>query len=152
YIKKDEDIFYAGHAGINDYTDEKWAKNVLISEDTRFAQSGYKFAGAPFAWYRFSAGIKTFAHFSQNADGFGITAFCAESLPGPHEIPGYAHGAFFLPNAASAFRTILDNGATQHFMISDGNLLAALSFFARICGFSFTAIPGVEKQTQQELS
>ena len=51
--------------GDHDYTDERYRHLVRISRDVRFAKSPYKYAGAPFAWYRIAPGLKTFAHFSE---------------------------------------------------------------------------------------
>ena len=64
YIEGYSGCFTAGHAGPNDYTAANCEKYVRIAVDVRFAKTSYKYAGAPFAWYRIPPGKKTIAHFS----------------------------------------------------------------------------------------
>jgi L-arabinose isomerase len=94
YIEKASGSFAAGHAGPHDYTDERYRHLVRISRDVRFAKSPYKYAGAPFAWYRIAPGLKTFAHFSEANGRFKIVCFTAESLPGEHALCSYSHSDF----------------------------------------------------------
>jgi L-arabinose isomerase len=63
YINKTNNTFAAGHAGPNDYTEKP--ENMIIARDERFAKSGWKHAGAPFAWYVFPQGEKTMLHISE---------------------------------------------------------------------------------------
>ncbi len=61
HIEDDFGTFAGGHAGPNDHNDPAWQQNVVISRDVRFAKTSWKYAGAPFAWYRISPGMKTFS-------------------------------------------------------------------------------------------
>jgi len=63
HIESADNTFAAGHAGPNDHTDPEHVGNVKIARDVRFAKTKYKYAGAPFAWYRIPAGRKTMAQF-----------------------------------------------------------------------------------------
>lgn len=138
YIEDATNTFSAGHAGPHDYTDERFRDHVVISRDARFAKTSFKFAGAPFAWYRIPAGTKTFAHFSEASDNFKIVCFTAEALPGEHVLCGYSH-ADFRPECPvnELFEKIIRTGTTQHFAVVEGDARRELQVFARINGFDF---------------
>ncbi len=138
YIEKASNSFSAGHAGPNDYTDKDVLHLVRISRDIRFAKTDYKYAGAPFGWYRISPGLKTFAHFSENDGAYKVVCFTAESLPGAHRLCSYSHSDFKPAGpVTSLFEGIIQVGTTQHFAVVDGDVRAELSLFARINGFEF---------------
>ena len=138
YIEKSTNTFSAGHAGPNDYTDEKCRHLVRVSRDVRFAKTSFKFAGAPFAWLRISPGLKTFAHFSEVNGRYKIVCFTAESLPGEHALCSYSHSDFKADRPVTElFEGILSVGTNQHFAIVDGDLRKELSIFAKICDFEF---------------
>ncbi len=141
YIDNTNGTFAAGHAGPNDYTFETEKSAVRISKDVRFAKTSYTYAGAPFAWLRFSPGEKTVAHFSQDAAGFKIVCTTAESLPGKHFINSYSHSFFRTKgDVKSLFERIVSVGTTQHFAIVEGNATGLLKDFAELCGFTFSHI------------
>ena len=139
YIEKELGLFAAGHAGPHDYTDPDFRDHVRISIDARFAKTKYKYAGAPFAWYRIPEGLKTVAHLSQGPDErFKLLCFTAESLPGPHKLCGYCHSDFKVAGEAGRlFEEILKVGATQHFAAVAGNVTGELKYVAELCGFDF---------------
>ncbi|MBP5300697.1 MAG: hypothetical protein J6Y80_04765, partial [Victivallales bacterium] len=139
YLEKEKGTFAAGHAGPHDYTDERYRDHVRISVDARFAKSGYRYAGAPFAWYRIPAGRKTIAHLSQGPDArVKLLCFTAESLPGTHTLCGYCHSDFRVEgDAGRLFEQVLQVGATQHFVCVEGDVTPALRCFARLCDFDF---------------
>ena len=137
YIDIKNNSFAAGHAGPTDHTDINFKKNVLITPDTKYEHSSFKFAGAPFAWYRISPGIKTFAHLSECRDSYKIITTIAESLPGKHLLSGYSYSIFRTKAPVKeTFEKILDIRATQHFAVVDGNLRKELAEFAFISGFN----------------
>ena len=140
YVEQGGNTFSAGHAGPHDYTDERFADHVRISRDTRFAKTSFKYAGAPFAWYRIPAGLKTFAHFSEGRDNFKIVCFTAEALPGEHALCSYSHADFRTESpVCQLFEKILRVGATQHFAVVEGDVRQQLELFARINAFDFYA-------------
>lgn len=138
YMDKETNTFSAGHAGPHDYTDERYRDYVRISRDTRFAKTSFKYAGAPFAWYRIPPGKKTFAHFSEINGNYKIVCFTAESLPGKHALCSYSHSDFRVgTNVTELFENIIKTGTTQHFAVSEGDICNELSTFARINQFEF---------------
>ena len=138
YVEQGGNTFSAGHAGPHDYTDERFADHVRISRDTRFAKTSFKYAGAPFAWYRIPAGRKTFAHFSEGKDNFKIICFTAEALPGEHALCSYSHADFRTEGPVSElFEKILRVGTTQHFAVVEGDVRDKLEIFAGINGYDF---------------
>ena len=139
YIEKETGVFAAGHAGPHDYTDPDFRDHVRISIDARFAKTKYKYAGAPFAWYRIPEGLKTIAHLSQGPDErFKLVCFTAESLPGPHKLCGYCHSDFKVEgDAGRLFEEILKVGVTQHFAAVAGDVTEELKYVADLCGFDF---------------
>ena len=149
HIENDFGTFAGGHAGPNDHTDPKWQRNVVIARDVRFAKTGWKFAGAPFAWYRISPGLKTAAGLYEEAGKHKLVTFLAESLDASatpqskltHLLATYSH-SIFRPEVPvkDLFERILRIGATQHFAIVDGDVRAQLEAFANIMGFEFHSI------------
>ena len=138
YVEQGGNTFAAGHAGPHDYTDERYADHVRISRDTRFAKTSFKYAGAPFAWYRIPEGLKTFAHFSEGKDNCKIICFTAEALPGKHTLCSYSHADFRTEGPVTElFEKVLRVGATQHFVTVEGDVRDKLAIFAKINGYEF---------------
>ena len=138
YMEKATGTFAAGHAGPHDYTDDRCRHLVRISRDTRFAKTSYQYAGAPFAWYRISPGLKTFAHFSEVNGRFKIVCFTAESLPGEHALCSYCHSDFKPETPVTElFEKVIKTGTTQHFAVVEGDLRFELAVLAKINNFEF---------------
>ena len=68
HIESEFGTFAGGHAGPNDHNDSSWQGNVVIARDVRFAKTDYRYAGAPFAWYRISRGGKHSPSSSKRTD------------------------------------------------------------------------------------
>jgi len=138
HIEDDFGTFAGGHAGPNDHNDPEWQKNVIISRDVRFAKTSWKYAGAPFGWYRISPGMKTVCGIYEQDGKYKLITFMAESLPGKHLLATYSHTIFkpVVP-VKELFEQILRIGATQHYAIVDGDCRAELEAFAEIMGFEF---------------
>lgn len=138
HIEDDFGTFAGGHAGPNDHNDARWQDNVIIARDVRFAKTGWKYAGAPFAWYRISPGMKTLAGIYEEAGKYKLICFQAESLPGKHLLATYTHTIFkpVVP-VKELFGQILKIGATQHYAVVDGDYVRELEMFAEIMGFEF---------------
>ena len=146
HIEDDFGTFAGGHAGPNDHNDPAWQENVVISRDVRFAKTSWKYAGAPFAWYRFSPGLKTVCGIYEQEGKYKMIVFKVESLSekeAPHAgtkhlLATYSH-TIFRPEvpAKELFEKILRIGATQHYAIADGDWTAELEAFASIMGFEF---------------
>lgn len=138
HIEDDFGTFAGGHAGPNDHNDENWQQNVIIARDVRFAKTNWRYAGAPFAWYRFSPGMKTVAGLYEEAGRYKLITFMAESLPGKHLLATYSHTIFrpVVP-VKSLFEQILNIGATQHYAIVDGDYRAELEMLAGMMDFDF---------------
>ncbi|MCE5271717.1 hypothetical protein LLH00_10590 [bacterium] len=141
HIEAADNTFAGGHAGPNDHNDPAFAGNVIIARDVRFAKSGYRYAGAPFAWTRIPPGRKTMAHLSENNGSYKIVATLVDSLEGGHRLAGYSHGIFrpYGP-VGDLFDRILKIGATQHFALVEGDYRKELSILAGLLGFEFHAI------------
>ena len=141
HIEDDFGTFAGGHAGPNDHNDPDWQENVVIARDVRFAKTSWKYAGAPFAWYRISPGMKTFAGIYEESGKYKLVSFLAESLPGEHLLATYSH-TIFRPEVPvkELFERILRIGATQHFAIVDGDCRRQLEAFAAVMGFEFHSI------------
>ena len=139
YVDAEKGVFHAGHAGPNDYTDPNG--KTLISTDTRFAKSGYKHAGAPFAWHVISPGEKTLLHISQSGESFKMVTSVVDALDCDHFLAGYSHGILKPRNPINEMVTKLANiGVTQHFALTAGNWTGTLSHLADILGFEFHRI------------
>ena len=138
--------FAGGHAGPNDHNDPDWQDNVVIARDVRFAKTSWKYAGAPFGWYRFSPGMKTVCGLYEQDGKYKMIAFMAESLAADdtpqshvkHLLATYSH-TIFKPQVPckELFERILKIGATQHYAIVDGDCRAELEYLAAIMGFEF---------------
>lgn len=141
HIETETGTFAAGHAGPNDHTDPDFQKNVIISRDVRFAKTKYKYAGAPFAWYRISAGLKTMAQLVEDGGKYKMVCTLVESLPGKHLFATYSHSIFkpVVP-VKELFERILKIGTTQHFAIADGDYREELSMLSEIMGFEYYEI------------
>ena len=146
HIEDDFGTFAGGHAGPNDHNDPQWQDNVIISRDVRFAKTSWKYAGAPFAWYRISPGMKTVAGLYEEDGKYKLICFQAESLSEKdtpqsnkkHLLATYSHTIFkpVVP-VKELFEQVLRIGATQHFAVVDGDWTAELADFASIMGFEF---------------
>ncbi|MBR0300924.1 MAG: hypothetical protein IJQ93_11490 [Bacteroidales bacterium] len=149
HIEDDFGTFAGGHAGPNDHNDPAWQDNVVISRDVRFAKTNWKYAGAPFAWYRISPGMKTVAGLYEEDGRYKLITFQAESLSEKdtpqsskkHLLATYSHTIFkpVVP-VKDLFEQILKIGATQHYAIVDGDYTAELEALAEIMGFEFYSI------------
>ena len=146
HIENDFGTFAGGHAGPNDHNDPEWQKNVVIARDVRFAKTSWKYAGAPFGWYRFSPGMKTVCGLYEQDGKYKMIVFQAESLAAEktpqskikHLLATYSHTIFkpVVP-VKELFEQILKIGATQHYAIVDGDCRAELKDFAEIMGFEY---------------
>ena len=138
HIEDDFGTFAGGHAGPNDHNDPQWQQNVIIARDVRFAKTNWKYAGAPFAWYRISPGMKTVAGLFEQNGRYKLVTFMAESLPGKHLLATYSHTIFkpVLP-VKDLFERVLKVGVTQHYAIADGDWRPQLEALAEIMGFEF---------------
>lgn len=146
HIEDDFGTFAGGHAGPNDHNDPDWQDNVIISRDVRFAKTSWKYAGAPFAWYRISPGMKTVAGIYEQDGKYKLITFMAESLDASatpqsklkHLLATYSH-TIFKPEVPvkELFEKVLNIGSTQHFAVVDGDCRAELEAFASIMGFEF---------------
>ena len=146
HIEDDFGTFAGGHAGPNDHNDPAWQDNVIISRDVRFAKTSWKYAGAPFAWYRFSPGMKTVAGLYEQDGKYKLIAFMAESLSEKdtpqsakkHLLATYSHTIFrpVVPTK-ELWEKVLNIGATQHYAIVDGDWRPQLEAFAEMMGFEF---------------
>ena len=139
YINYENDTFAVGHAGPQDYTNP--GGKTIISEDTRFAKSGYKYAGAPFAWHVIGKGEKTMLHISQEGSSFKMAAAVVDALECEHFLAGYSHGVLHsrIP-ATEFFGKLLNFGVTQHYALADGNWLKEIAILADLMGFSYLEI------------
>ena len=146
HIEDDFGTFAGGHAGPNDHNDPQWQDNVIISRDVRFAKTSWKYAGAPFAWYRISPGMKTVAGLYEENGRYKLVTFMAESLDAKdtpqsktkHLLATYTHTIFRpeLP-VKELFERVLNIGTTQHFAIVDGDWRPQLEALAEMLGFEF---------------
>ena len=146
HIEDDYGTFAGGHAGPNDHNDPAWQDNVIISRDVRFAKTSWKYAGAPFAWYRISPGLKTVAGLYEEDGKYKLITFLATSLSEKetpqstkkHLLATYSH-TIFRPEvpAKELWEKVLRIGATQHYAIVDGDCRAELQDLAEIMGFEF---------------
>ena len=146
HIEDDFGTFAGGHAGPNDHNDPAWQDNVIISRDVRFAKTSWKYAGAPFAWYRFSPGMKTVAGLYERDGKYKLITFMAESLSEKdtpqsakkHLLATYSHTIFrpVVP-AKELWEKVLRIGATQHYAIVDGDYRDELCDLSSIMGFEF---------------
>lgn len=136
HIESEYGTFAGGHAGPNDHNDPAWQDNVVIARDVRFAKTKWRFAGAPFAWYRISPGEKTMAQLVEKDGKYKLVCTLVDSLPGDHILATYSH-SIFRPRVPvkDLFEKILRIGTTQHFAIVDGDYTAELEAFAEVMHF-----------------
>jgi L-arabinose isomerase len=141
HIESDFGTFAGGHAGPNDHNDPNYQQNVLIARDVRFAKTNYKYAGAPFAWYRISPGRKTMAQLVENNGNYKLVCTLVDSLEGEHILATYSHSIFrpVVP-VNELFGKILKIGTTQHFAIVDGDYCSELAALSEIMNFEFFPI------------
>ena len=138
HIEDDFGTFDGGHAGPNDHNDPQWQENVVIARDVRFAKTSWKYAGAPFAWYRFSPGLKTMTGLYEEDGRYKMIATLVESLPGKQFLATYSHSEFRpLVPVKKLFGELLKVGVTQHYAIADGDWTRELENFAEMMGFEF---------------
>ena len=140
YIDHARGVIVAGHAGPNDYRETP--ENVMIARDERFAKTKWKYAGAPFAWYVFPAGLKTMLHMSEKDGKMKMVCTTLECLPTKHYLASYSHADFRHPTLSpeELFNRIIENSVTQHYGIIDGDHTAELEILAKLCGFDFVNI------------
>ena len=140
YIDHANGGFVAGHAGPNDYREAP--ENVVIARDERFAKTAWKYAGAPFAWYVFPAGMKTMLHMSEKDGRMKMVCSVVECLPTKHYLASYSHANFRHPTLSpeELFNRIVGNGVTQHYGIVAGDVTAELEVLAKLCGFDFVKV------------
>jgi L-arabinose isomerase len=141
HIESADNTFAGGHAGPNDHNDPDYAKNVIIARDVRFAKTNYKYAGAPFAWFRMPPGRKTMAQLTENNGSYKLVCTLVDSLEGEHIFASYSHSIFRpLVPVKELFEKILRIGTTQHFALADGDYRVELSILAGIMGFEYYEI------------
>ena len=138
HIEAADNTFAGGHAGPNDHNDINFRDNVLIARDVRFAKTNFKYAGAPFAWYRMAPGRKTIAQLTENNGKYKMVCSMADSLEGEHLFATYSHSIFkpVVP-VKKLFGEIMKIGTTQHFAVVDGDYCSDLEILAGIMGFDF---------------
>lgn len=138
HIESEDNTFAGGHAGPNDHNDINFKENVLIARDVRFAKTSYKYAGAPFAWYRIAPGRKTMAQLTEKNGTYKLVCTLVDSLEGEHLFATYSHSIFrpVIP-VKKLFGEILNIGTTQHFAIVDGDYCSDLEMLAGIMGFEY---------------
>ena len=141
HIESEFGTFAGGHAGPNDHNDSSWQGNVVIARDVRFAKTDYRYAGAPFAWYRISPGRKTLAQLVEENGCYKLICGMAESLPGDHILTTYSH-SIFRPDVPVGrfFEQILLWCSTQHFGVVDGDYRRELKEVAALMDFDYCPI------------
>ncbi|MDR1524652.1 MAG: hypothetical protein LBS79_05255 [Tannerella sp.] len=141
HIESAYGTFAGGHAGPNDHNDPDFRRNVVIARDVRFAKTNYKYAGAPFAWYRISPGRKTMAQLVEDNGVYKLVCTLVDSLEGEHLLATYSHSIFrpVVP-VEKLFEQILKIGTTQHFALVDGDYCDVLRIFAGLMDFEFYQI------------
>jgi L-arabinose isomerase len=141
HVEAGDNTFAGGHAGPNDHNEAGFEKNVLIARDVRFAKTSYKYAGAPFAWYRIPPGRKTMVQLTENSGSYKLVCTLVDSLEGDHIFATYSHSIFrpVVP-VKELFERILKIGTTQHFAIVDGDYCSDLETLAEMMGFEYHKI------------
>ncbi len=136
HIDYEKDVFAAGHAGPNDYTDPNG--KTIISRDERFAKTSYTYAGAPFAWHVIGEGEKTLLHISECNGRYKMVSSVVDAQKCNHHLAGYTHGIFKPRNSCREFfQSLLDIGVTQHFAVTEGDQSELLQHFAHIMNFTY---------------
>ena len=128
------DTFEGGHAGPNDYLE---SDGGFIAKYVRFAKTDYKYAGAPFLWHVFPAGLCTMLHVSQHNGRFIMTAAPVEALPCKPHLATYCHGRFRMigQSCAEYFGRLMEIGVTQHFAVAAGDVTQKALQLGRLLGF-----------------
>ncbi|WP_372935114.1 hypothetical protein [Mariniphaga sediminis] len=141
HIEATDNTFAGGHAGPNDYNNPAFPEYVKIARDVRFAKTNYKYAGAPFAWYRIPPGRKTMAQLTENNGSYKLVCTLVDSLEGEHILASYSHSIFrpVVP-VKELFEKVLKIGTTQHFAVADGDYRKELSLLAKMMGFEYYEI------------
>jgi len=138
HMETEHGAFAGGHAGPNDHNDPAWRHNVIIARDVRFAKTNYKYAGAPFAWYRISPGRKTLAQLVEENGGYKLVCTLADSLPGDHLLATYSHSIFKpLVPMEQLFERVMKIGTTQHFAVVDGDYREHLRLLSEMMNFEY---------------
>ncbi|MBQ6564438.1 MAG: hypothetical protein IJL88_11030 [Clostridia bacterium] len=140
HVDVPSDTFDAGHAGPNDYTDPRG--KCKISSDVRFAKTKWKYAGAPFAWYVFPEGRKTMLHCSEQSGKFQLVATQVDAIHTDHFLATYSH-SHFKPvgeDCNALFSKLLARGVTQHYCITDGNLIPEVKDLAMMLGCDYEEV------------
>lgn len=136
HIDYEQDIFAAGHAGPNEYTDPRG--NTIIARDERFAKTNYKHAGAPFAWHIIAEGEKTMVHISECNGQYKLVCAVVDALPTTPHLAGYSHGLFKPRKPCTEFfQDLINIGVTQHYALTDGDVSKEVETFAQLMNFSF---------------
>lgn len=139
YIDREHGVFSGGHACCNYY----WGDGkTIIARDERFAKTGWKHAGAPFAWYTFPEGLMTMLHMSENNGKMKMVAALVECLPTPHSLVSYSH-ADFRPigrEITEFFDRLGEIGVNQHYAVVNGDYTAVLEKLGAMCGFDYFRI------------
>ncbi len=140
HIDLPNQCFAGGHAGPNDYTDPRG--KCKISSDVRFARTKWKYAGAPFAWYVFPPGEKTMLHCSSQSGRFQLVATRVEAQTTDHFLATYSHSIFkpIRQNSGQLFTKLLRQGVTQHYGITDGNVIQAVKDLAMMLDMEFLEV------------
>ncbi len=140
YIDHTRGVFVAGHAGPCNF--HVAPEQVIIARDERFAQSSYRYAGAPFAWCVYPPGETTLLHMSELDGRMKMVATTVETLPTKHYLASYSHAELRPTNLRpeELFARTAECGVTQHYGIVPGNCLDELEKLASLCGFAWTRI------------
>ena len=135
HVDLPSDTFEGGHAGPNDYTAP--GGRTQIARDVRFAKTGYRYAGAPFAWHVFPEGLHTMVHLSQRNGKFVMAVTLVESLPEEAHLATYSHGRFrpVGQSCKALFDKLLAIGVTQHYALAAGDVTQEVLDLAFLLGF-----------------
>lgn len=135
HVDLPSDTFEGGHAGPNDYTAP--GGRTQIARDVRFAKTGYRYAGAPFAWHVFPEGLHTMVHLSQHNGKFVMAVTLVESLPEEAHLATYSHGRFrpVGQSCKSLFDKLLAIGVTQHYALVAGDVTQEVLDLGFLLGF-----------------
>lgn len=136
YIDAKSGCFGAGHAGPNDYADPKGS--IKIARDVRFAKTSYKYAGAPFAWYKIPKGEKTMVHISEKNGRYKLVCSMVDAVECEHFLASYSHGVIKPRMPINEFfGKLMEIGVTQHYGLVDGNYIKELEALAKIMNFEY---------------
>lgn len=135
HVDLPSDTFEGGHAGPNDYTHPDG--RTMVARDVRFAKTGYRYAGAPFAWHVFPQGLHTMVHISQHNGQFILACTLVESLPEEMHLATYSHGRFrpVGQSCRELFDRLLRIGVTQHYALAAGDVTQAVMDLGKMLGF-----------------